>query len=297
VALSLPRAGLGTAPLGGLFAPVEDAEAHATIEAAWAHGLRLFDTAPLYGSGLAEQRLGAALHGRPRDAFMLSTKVGRLLRPGPPDPAYPGSPSLAPVFDFGYDATLRSLEESLERLGLDRVEIALIHDPDDHMDEAIAGAYRALDRLRAEGMVRAVGAGMNHVEPLLRFARETEVDCLLVAGRCTLLDRSALAQLLPACDERGIAVIAGGVLNSGLLAGGTTFDYRPAPTELVERVRALDALCTAHGVALAAAALQFPLRQASITTVLVGARSASELEHDLALLELPIPDELWAALA
>src|SRR4029450_10011946 len=141
---------------------------------------------------------------------MRATRGARLLRPGPPDPAYPGAPSLAPVFDFGYDATLRSLEESLERLGLDRVEIALIHDPDDHMDEAIAGAYRALDRLRAEGMVRAVGAGMNHVEPLLRFARETEVDCLLVAGRCTLIDRSALSELLPACDERGIAVMAGG---------------------------------------------------------------------------------------
>jgi D-threo-aldose 1-dehydrogenase len=297
VALSLPRVGLGTAPLGGLFASVEDEEAHATIETAWARGLRLFDTAPLYGSGLAERRLGATLRGRPRAAFVLSTKVGRLLRPGRPDPAYPGSPSLAPVFDFAYDATLRSLEESLERLRLDRVDVALIHDPDDHMDEALAGAYRALDRLRAEGAIRAVGAGMNHVAPLLRFARETEVDCLLVAGRCTLLDRSALPELLPVCEERGIAVVAGGVLNSGLLAGGTTFDYRPAPPELVERARALGALCARHGVELAAAALQFPLRQSAVTTVLVGARSASELEHDLDLLELPIPDELWAALA
>jgi D-threo-aldose 1-dehydrogenase len=296
VALNLPRVGLGTGPLGGLFEPVDDDTARATIEAAWERGVRLFDTAPLYGSGLSERRLGAALRGQPRDSFVLSTKVGRLLRPGEPDLLYFGTPPLGPVFDFGYEATLRSLEESLERLGLDRVDVALIHDPDLHMDEALVGACTALARLRDEGTIRAVGVGMNHVEPLLRFAREADVDCMLVAGRFTLLDRPALPELLPLCVERGIQVIAGGVLNSGLLAGGTTFDYRPAPPERVERTRELEAVCAGHGVPLAAAALQFPLRHPAVASVLIGARSAAEIENDLDLLELPIPDGLWDAL-
>jgi D-threo-aldose 1-dehydrogenase len=294
--IALPRIGLGTGPLGGLFEPVDDDQAKATVEAAWNRRVRLFDTAPLYGSGLAEERLGAVLRGYPRDELLLSTKVGRLLRPGEPDPNFPGAPPLAPVFDYSYDGALRSLEESLERLGLDRVDIALVHDPQDHVDEALAGACRALVRLREEGTIRAVGIGLNYVEPLLRFAREADVDCLLVAGRYTLLDRQAVPELLPLCAERGIAVIAAGVLNSGLLAGGTTFDYAPAPAELVARARELEAICAPYGVPLAAAAVQFPLRHPAVAAALIGARSPDELEHDLDFAELPIPDELWVAL-
>jgi D-threo-aldose 1-dehydrogenase len=202
-----------------------------------------------------------------------------------------------PVFDFGYDATLRSLEESLERLGLDRVDIVHIHDPDDYMDEALAGAYRALERLRSEGVVRAIGAGMNHVEPLLRFAREGDFDCFLVAGRYTLLDRSAQPELLPLCLERGIDVIAGGVYNSGILAGGSTFDYEPAAPELVERAGRLRAACERRGVPLLAAALQFPLRHPAVETALVGVRSPAEVDASLDAAAVPIPDELWAELA
>jgi D-threo-aldose 1-dehydrogenase len=292
--------GLGTAPLGGLFTAVDEETALATVDRAWERGVRFFDTAPLYGHGLAEQRLGQALSARPRDEFVLSTKVGRLLRadapPAPDDAQWPGSPRLHPVFDFGYDATLRSLEESLERLGLDGVDIVLIHDPDDHLDEALSGAFRALARLRDEGVVKGIGAGMNTVEPLLRLAREGDFDHFLVAGRYTLLDRSAAPELLPLCLERGIDVIAGGVFNSGILAGGSTFDYRPAPAELLERAQQLRAACERHGVPLVAAALQFPLRHPAVKVALTGARSPAEVDENLDAAAVPIPDELWSEL-
>jgi len=240
------------------------------------------------------------LAGRPRDEFFLATKVGRLLRAGAPsDPGrsqWHGVPPLNPVFDFSYDGVLRSFEESLERLGLDRIDVLHIHDPDDHYDDALAGAYRALAQLRAEGVIAAVGVGMNQVELPARFARAADFDCFLVAGRYTLLDRSALPELLPLCLDRGVAVIAGGALNSGLLAGGDTFDYLPAPPELVDRARVLDAACERRGVPLLAAALQFPLRHPAVETVLVGARSVRQLDSCLDALELPVPDELWAEL-
>jgi D-threo-aldose 1-dehydrogenase len=300
VGLRLPRLGLGTAPLGGLFDAVDEDTALATVERAWERGIRFFDTAPLYGHGLSERRLGRALAGRPRDEYVLATKVGRLLRAGAPrDPdraIWHEPPALEPVFDYSYDGALRSLEESLERLGLERVDVLHIHDAEHRQEEALAGAYRALDRLRAEATIRAVGAGLNFPEPLVRFAREADFDCFLVAGRFTLLDRTALPELLPLCFELGIAVIVGGVFNSGVLAGGTTFDYRPAPPEILERVRRLDETCTRHGVPLAAAALQFPLRHSAVTSLLLGARSAAELDESLDLLELEIPDDLWAEL-
>ena len=237
----MTRLGLGTAPLGGLFEAVADDEAHRVVETAWQAGMRFFDTAPLYGHGLAEQRLGAVLGSKPRDEFVLATKVGRLLRAGaPPDPSqsYHGVPAVNPVFDFSYDGVMRSVEESLARLGMDRIDILHIHDPDDHYEEAISGAYRALDRLRAGGSIAAVGAGMNQAEMLTRFAREADFDCFLLAGRYTLLDRIALKELLPVCVERGIAIIAGGVFNSGILADpkpGTTYNYSVAPPQLVDR--------------------------------------------------------------
>lgn len=298
----MTRLGLGTAPLGGLYEAVSDEEGHRLVEAAWDAGLRFFDTAPLYGSGLAEQRLGTVLRTKPRDAFVLMTKVGRLLREdAPPDPGetFKGMPPLNPVFDFSYEGVMRSVEESLSRLGMDRVDVLLIHDPDDNYEQALTGAYRALDTLRSEGTIRAVGAGMNQNEMLTRFAREANFDVFLLAGRYTLLDRSGADELLPLCLERGIAIVAGGVFNSGILADpgpGAHYNYRPAPPELLERARQVSSICERHGVDMKAAAIQFPLRHQAVTAVLTGCRSESELDENLSLFQSPIPDELWTEL-
>jgi len=294
--------GLGTAPLGGLFEAVTDETAHGVIDGAWAAEIRYFDTAPLYGFGLSEQRLGAVLRGKPRDEFVISTKVGRLIRgSGPPEPgqAWRGTPPLNPVFDFSYDATMRSVEESLNRLGLDRVDVLLIHDPDQHYDEALSGAYLALDRLRSERTVRAIGAGMNQSEMLTRFAREADFDCFLLAGRYTLLDRSGAAELLPLCQDRGIAIIAGGVFNSGILAetGPTLhYNYEKAPPDVVARAEQIKAICRRHGADVKAAALQFPLRHPAVKTVLTGCRSVAEVQENVRLFEAPVPEELWREL-
>jgi D-threo-aldose 1-dehydrogenase len=294
VTAGAPGLGLGTAPLGGLYDAVDDETAEATVERAWSLGVRFFDTAPYYGSGLAERRLGEVLRRHPREELTVSTKVGRLLRPGDSrGDGWHGAPLLEAYFDFSYDAALQSLDESLERLGLDRVDIALVHDPDDHYEEALAGAFRALARLRDEGVVRAVGVGMNQTELLCRFAREADPDCFLVAGRYTLLDRSAAHELLPLCEQRGIAVIAGGVFNSGVLADGETYDYAPAPPAVRERVAELRAACAQHGVPLAAAAVQFPSRHPAVAWVLAGCRTPAEVEEDVRLFELQLPDDFW----
>jgi D-threo-aldose 1-dehydrogenase len=307
-ALKVTRVGLGTAPLGGLYAPVTAADADATVERAWQLGVRLFDTAPLYGHGLSERRVGTALARRPREQLVLATKVGRLLRAdAPPDDSqlsgglerWPEVPPVNPVFDFSYDGVMRSLAESLERLGLDRVDVLHIHDPDEHFGQALEGAYRALDRLRTERTIGAVGAGMNQVEMLVRFAQAADFDCFLLAGRYTLLDQSALTRLLPLCLERGIAVILGGVYNSGILADprpGATYDYGVAPTELLERVRRIGAVCARHDVPLKAAALQFPLAHPAVTSLLLGPRSVAELEENFTLLRVELPPELWSDL-
>jgi D-threo-aldose 1-dehydrogenase len=306
--LSVTRVGLGTAPLGGLFQPVDESDAVATVEAAYELGLRLFDTAPLYGHGLSEHRLGIVFAAHPRDEFVVATKVGRLLRAeAPPDESqfsgglqrWKDAPPVNPVFDFSFDGVMRSFEESLERLGLERIDILHIHDPDDHYEEALAGAYRALDRLRGEGAIGAVGAGMNQAEMLVRFAREADFDCFLLAGRYTLLDQVALLELLPLCLERGIAVILGGVYNSGILADprpGAMFDYAPAASAPVERAQRLQAVCRRHGVPLKAAAIQFPLAHPAVTSLLFGARSVAELEENLELLATPVPVDLWEEL-
>jgi D-threo-aldose 1-dehydrogenase len=301
--LRVTRLGLGGAPLGGLFEAVADDEAHRVVEAAWQAGIRFFDTAPLYGHGLAEQRLGTVLRTKPRHEFVLATKVGRLLRrDAPPEPgqAYKGAPPLNPTFDFSYDGVMRSVEESLARLGLDRIDVLHIHDPDDHFDEALAGAYRALDRMRKDGTIGAVGAGMNQSEMLVRFAREADFDCFLLAGRYTLLDRSGARELLPLCGDRNIAIIAGGVFNSGILANpgaGATFDYRAAPPALVERAARMKSISDRHGVDLKAAAIQFPLRHPAVATVLTGCRSVKEVEENVRMFETTIPDELWTELS
>lgn len=306
--LTVTRLGLGTAPLGGLFAPVTGADARATIDRAYAAGLRLFDTAPLYGHGLAEEHLGQVLRQQPRGEYVLATKVGRLLRAGAaPDPSqfhegepfYKVSSSLNPVFDFSYDGAMRSVEESLHRLGLDRIDILHIHDPDEHYEEALRGAYPALDRLRREGTIAAVGVGMNHTEMLVRFARAADCDCFLVAGRYTLLDQTAVRELLPLCLERRIAIIAGGVYNSGILAdprAGATFDYLPVNTATLERAQRVQAVCRRHGVPLKAAALQFPLGHPAVAAVLIGCRSGAEMEENLRLSRADIPAALWEEL-
>ena len=291
---------LGTAPLGGLYSPVTDDDAQQVIEAAWGHGVRFFDTAPMYGNGSAERRLGAVLSGKPRDAYVLATKVGRLLRlpvaPHGEDPYYKGTPPERPVFDFSYDGVMRSFEESLTRLGLDRIDILHIHDPDHHEAEAMDGAYRALDRLRADGSIRAVGAGMNQWEMLARFADAGSFDCFLLAGRYTLLDQSALAALLPACERRGIGIVAGGVYNSGLLADpkpGAKFNYDDAPPALIERAQMLAQVCHAHGVPLKAAAIQFPAFHPAVRSILTGARTVHELDENVAMSRVRIPPGLW----
>jgi D-threo-aldose 1-dehydrogenase len=287
--IALGELGLGTAPLAGLYEPVDEETAQRVIERAWELGIRYFDTAPYYGSGLAEQRLGAVLARKERDSFAVSTKVGRLLRAD-------ASGWGGAYFDFSFDAALRSLEQSLERLGLDRVDVALVHDPDEHYDEALAGAFRALARLRDEGAVRAIGVGMNQVELLCRFAREADPDCFLVAGRYTVLDRGAADELLPLCRDRGISVIAGGVFNSGVLAGGDTFDYQTADSHVFARVEQLREVCARRDVPLTAAAVQFPRRDPAVVSVLVGCRSPEEVEEDVRLSELALPAALWEEL-
>jgi D-threo-aldose 1-dehydrogenase len=298
-ALTITRFGLGTAPLAGLFEAVDEDTGVAAIERAWDDGIRFFDTAPLYGHGLAEMRLGKVLRQKPRDEFTLASKVGRLLRAdAQPEPgqSWRGTPPVNPVFDFSYDGVMRSFEESLERLGLDRIDILHIHDPDDHYYAALAGAYRALDRLRADGIIGAVSAGMNQAEMLTRFAREGDFDCFLLAGRYTLLDQIALKELLPECIKRGIAVIAGGVYNSGILADpkpGAHYNYQTAPAELLERARRIRDVCARHGVPLKAAAAQFPLGHPAVTCVVVGCRNSAQLDESLEMFEIDIPPLLW----
>ncbi|MFG3440290.1 aldo/keto reductase [Nonomuraea sp. NPDC047897] len=296
----LPRHGFGAAPIGGLYEAVGEEQARATVEAAWAHGVRLFDTAPHYGLGLSERRLGAALAGR--TGYVLSTKVGRLLRPtgrdGRDDQGFDVPAGYERVWDFSRDGVRRSLEESLDRLGLSRVDLALIHDPDDHLEEALTQAYPALAELRDQGVVRAIGVGMNQWRAPLRFVRETGVDVVMLAGRYTLLDQSGLP-LLDACLERGVRVLAAGVFNSGLLATprpSGTFDYQPAPPAVLDRARRIAAVCESSGVALPQAAMAFPLRHPAVASIVVGARSPQEVAANAALWSRPVPDDLWREL-
>jgi D-threo-aldose 1-dehydrogenase len=294
----------GGAAIGNLFTAVDDQTARAAVDAAWDGGIRTFDTAPHYGLGLSERRLGEALRHRPRHEYVISTKVGRLLAParqpyGLDTEGFAVPATHTRVPDFSGDGVRRSLAASLGRLGLDYVDIALIHDPDDHGDQALAEAYPALEQLRAQGCVRAIGVGMNQAEMLTRFVTNTDIDVVLIAGRYTLLDQSAADTLLPAALDRGVSVIAGGVFNSGVLAapvGGATYDYRAAPGSLVQRARALEAVCARFGVPLRAAAARFPLRHPAVASALIGARSASEITDAIRLRDVEIPDALWDAL-
>jgi D-threo-aldose 1-dehydrogenase len=292
--------GIGGGPLGGLFRHVSEEDACASVERAWDRGVRLFDVAPFYGHGRAERLMGSVLRTKPRDAFVLSTKVGRLLRRAAASPTdFVDADDREPVFDYSADGVRRSLEESLERLGLERVDLLLIHDPEQHLDQAVRESQPALARLRDEGLVAAVGVGTNHASTLSRFARETDIDCALLAGRTTLLDRSGCEEALPLCAERGIAVLAGGAFNSGILADDSaqgTYDYAPADEAARRRVAALRALCDRHDVPLTAAALQFPLRQPAVEAVIVGVRAPAEVDADVDAFETEIPDALWSEL-
>ena len=299
---------LGCAPLAGLFTAVGEEQAEATVEAALNAGIRTFDTAPHYGAGVSERRLGRALAGRAGDDVVVCTKVGRLLL----DRDAPASVRRATLFaedsgrdqrfDFSRDGVLRSLEASLERLGRDRVDVVHVHDPDapEHLEQAIAEAAPALAALRDEGVIGAVGAGMNDAAPLARLVREADLDCVLVAGRWTLLDQSAGEELLPLCAERGVAVLAAGVFNSGILAAphdGATYDYEPAPPALLARARRIAAVCGRHGVSLPAAALAFARRHPAVASVVVGARSPQEVEANRRAFDGPVPDAVWPDLA
>jgi D-threo-aldose 1-dehydrogenase len=286
--LSVTRLGFGSAEIGGLYTPVTDEAAEGIVRHAWDLGVRYFDVAPLYGSGVAETRLGRVLRTYPRDAFTLSTKVGRLIEP-----------DRTAIFDYSRDAILRSVESSLERLGLDRVDILFIHDPDNHWESAIGEAYPTLAELRSQGVIRAIGAGMNQAEMLTRFVREAEIDVLLCAGRYTLLDQVALDELLPACVERSVSVVIGGVMNSGLLANphpDSHFNYGPVPAEWLERAIRLRAVCDRHGVPLRAAAIQFPLAHPAVATIAAGVRTPPHLDEYPAFMRQVIPAELWADL-
>jgi D-threo-aldose 1-dehydrogenase len=296
---------LGTAPLGNLFTAVKDEQAAAVVDAAFAVGIGYIDTAPHYGVGLAEERLGRALAPRGRATFTLSTKVGRLLRPlreGETADAegFVDTPPRARQWDFTAEGIRSSIEASLGRLGLDRIDIALLHDPDAHERDVYETGYATLAALREEGVVAAIGAGMNQSAMLTRFVRDFDLDLVLCAGRYSLLDQSALADLLPECERRGTSVVIGGVYNSGLLANpkpGATFDYAPADGALIKRAQALEELCDGYGVPLKAAAVQFPLRHRAVASVLVGCRSEAEVRDNAAAFEHPIPDALWSALS
>jgi D-threo-aldose 1-dehydrogenase len=300
--------GFGCAPIGNLYSAVDDETAHATVRAAWDGGVRYFDTAPHYGLGLAERRLGEALRDEPREQWVLSTKIGRVLVP---NAAPTGSDLAAGGFDvpddfareddYSRDGVLRSLEQSLDRLGLDRVDIVYVHDAEHHLDQAVREAVPALVELREQGVVGAIGAGMNFCGPLLRFAVECDVDALMVAGRWTLADRSGAA-VLAACAERGISVVAAAPFNSGLLAtelpaDDAHFDYGPAPAEVLDFARALADRCRQAGIPLPAVAMQFPLRHPTVACVVAGMRTPEQVASDLAWMRQPTPRELWDQLA
>ncbi len=297
----MTRLGLGTAPLGNLFTSVTDDDAAATVAAAWNAGIRYFDTAPQYGHGIAEMRLGRALAGCRRDEYVLVSKVGRLLRPTTgvrPPTSFRDVPDVDPTFDFSRDGVLRSIDESLRRLGTDRLDVVHVHDPDDHEREARDSAFPTLFELRDQGVIGEVGCGMNQSAMLADLVAELPLDCVLLAGRWTLVDRSGAA-LLDRCQEHSVGVVLGGVFNSGLLARpdvDATFDYVAAPPHLVSMARAMASTCSEFGVELAAAAVQFGLRHHAVDTVLVGARSAAEVVADVAFGAAVVPDALWAAL-
>lgn len=302
--LSAPPVGYGAAALGNLYQALREDEWPYVVPAAWAGGVRYFDVAPHYGLGLAERRLGESLRQLPRDEFIVSTKVGRLLVPQ--DAA--GRTDLDNLFDvpadhrrvrdYSRDGVLRSIEQSLERLGLDRIDIALVHDPDEQERDALDGAFPALSELRDQGVIRSFGAGMNQSAMLARFVRETDADVMMVAGRWTLLDQSAADDLLPVADERGVTVLAAAVFNSGILATdapgqGATFDYGPADRAVVERAQEIAGVVHRHGRTLPELAAQFPLTHPAVGAIVMGGASAEQVARNSGLVARPVGGDVW----
>jgi D-threo-aldose 1-dehydrogenase len=302
--IKVTRLGFGGASLGNMYKPADNEEALGAISTAYSRGVRYFDTAPLYGYGKSERLYGTVLKEVPRESFVLSTKIGRLIVDGDPTPEtektpFVDLPGRYPVFDFSRDGILRSLEESLERLQLDRVDIIYIHDPDveDCYEQAIKEAYPTLEDLRRQKIIGAIGAGMNQAEMLTQFAREGDFDCFLLAGRYTLLDQIALDELLPLCFEKEISIIIGGAYNSGILATGARegahYNYQPAPPEIIEKTKRIEKVCARYHVPLKAAALQFPFGHPAVVANIPGTRSKGRFEENLALFRHPIPPDLW----
>ena len=314
--LRVARLGLGGAGLGGLYSDVSRDAAKETVHRSFDLGARYFDTAPLYGLGKSETSLGAGLKGLERGSFVVSTKVGRVLEPvgAPPAPGHFVNPDpFVPVFDYSRDGILRSLDDSLARLQLDSVEIALMHDPDagqsmsedvdvepPYFRQAMDEAYPTLQQLKSEGVLKAVGVGMNQWQALARFARAADFDCFLLAGRYTLLDHSALPTLMPLCEEKRISLILGGPYNSGILASdlspGATYFYDEASADVLERARAIAAVCDRHGVPLKAAALQFGLAHPAVASTIPGGRAPEEVEENVRMVEYDVPRDLWSEL-
>jgi D-threo-aldose 1-dehydrogenase len=313
-AIETTALGFGGAPIGGFRATIAEAEAQSLLDAAWDGGVRFFDTSPFYGYGRSELRVGQALRNRPRGDYVLSTKIGRVMhaqRPGEAPPAgmrANGLPGFLPMFDYSYDGVMRSLEHSCLRLGISRIDVLLIHDIDlwsvgdrDVLEErfrtVMDGGYRALDELRAAGVIGAIGCGLNETEMCLRFAKAGDFDCMLLAGRYTLLEQGALDEFLPYCATRGMSVVIGGPYNSGILAGevkdGAPYDYAAAPPDIVAKARRIEAVCSRHGVPLPVAALQFPLAHPVVCSVIPGALSRAEVEQNIAHLRRPVPAALW----
>ncbi len=313
--LSISCLGLGGAPLGDLYERIPEERALATLETAYAHGIRLFDTAPLYGYGLSEHRFGHVLRRKPRQSYVLSTKVGRYLVPTEPAKIdrgqWTGGLNMQPRYDYSYDGTMRALEQSLQRLGIERIDIALIHDVDvwthgteenfeQRFREAKAGAIRALSELRAAGTVKAIGIGVNEIRPSRRFVTETDIDVVMLAGRYTLLEQEPLDELLPLLQRKGVGILLAGPFNSGILASGpgprAKYNYRPAPPEILSKVQRIEAVCQRHAVPLAAAAIQFPLGHPVVAAIVPGAVRPEEVKSNIALMATKIPGDLWAEL-
>ena len=308
--------GLGTATLGNLYAPVSDADAHDTVKTAFDAGVRFVDTAPFYGHGWSEHRVGEALRGYKRDDIVLSTKIGRLLKPKDPAKGIDGGVFAAvlpfePVFDYSYDGVMRSVEDSLQRLGTHRIDVLLIHDvdrwthgsqkaSDRRMKEVLEGGYKAMVKLRESGAVGAIGAGLNEWDTSQKLAEASDLDCFLLAGRYSLLEQESLKTFLPLCQKRGIGIFLGGPYNTGILATGAVpgamYNYAPAKPDILERVRKLEAVCQRHKVTLASAALQFPLAHPAVCSVIPGAKTAAEVKRNIATIEAPIGRDFWQEL-
>ncbi|WP_132116389.1 aldo/keto reductase [Actinocrispum wychmicini] len=305
-AVTVTPLGFGGGPLGGLFAPVDHDVAMAALAAAWAGGIRYFDTSPHYGIGQSERLVGEFLRQRPRDAYTLSTKVGRVLVPQDPagrmdDVGFHVPATHRRVWDFTRDGIRRSVEDSLTRMGVDRFDVLLLHDAEEHFEDALRDGYPALAELRDEGVVGAIGAGMYDTALQTRLVRETDIDVMIQSGRSTLLDHTAFDGLLPECQRREVSVIAASIFNSGLSAtprplADAHYDYEPAPPEMVTRTHRIADVCEAHGVTVPQAAMKFPLRHPAVVGILVGMRSAEEARDDIAMFDMDVPEPLWADL-